>query len=72
MKNENINTSSENKSIMHDTISIAYLVAIKSSKEIEQRIIVAKDVFDVEKKVKQSFKRIDWWEIRFNYGIAVF
>jgi hypothetical protein len=49
----------------------AYLVAVKSGQEIEQRIIVAKDVFDVERKVKQSFKRIDWWEIRCNYGVAV-
>lgn len=60
MENKNINTSS------------AYLVAIKNEKEIEQRIVVAKDVFDVEKKVRQLFKRIEWWEIRFNYGIAVF
>lgn len=50
----------------------AYLVAIKSGKEIEQRIIVAKDVFDVEKKVLQTFKRIEWWEIRCNYGLVVF
>lgn len=50
----------------------AYLVAIKSGQEIEQRIIVANDVFDVERKVKQSFKRIEWWEIRCNYGVAVF
>jgi hypothetical protein len=50
----------------------AYLVAIKSGQKIEQRIIVANDVFDVERKVKQTFKRIDWWEIRCNYGIAVF
>lgn len=50
----------------------AYLVVIKSGKEIEQRIIVAKDVFDVEKKVLQTFKRIEWWEIRYNYGLAVF
>lgn len=60
MENKNINTSS------------AYLVAIKNKKEIEQRIVVAKDVFDVEKKVRQLFKRIEWWEIRCNYGIAVF
>lgn len=60
MENKNINTSS------------AYLVAIKNEKEIEQRIVVAKDVFDVEKKVRQLFKRIEWWEIRCNYGIAVF
>lgn len=60
MENKNINTSS------------AYLVAIKNEKEIEQRIVVAKDVFDVEKKVRQTFKRIEWWEIRCNYGIAVF
>jgi hypothetical protein len=53
-------------------IGIAYLVAIKSGQEIEQRIIVANDVFDVERKVKQSFKRIEWWEIRCNYGVAVF
>jgi len=50
----------------------AYLVAIKSGKRIEQRIIVAKDVFDVEKKVLQTFKRIEWWEIRCNYGLVVF
>jgi hypothetical protein len=50
----------------------AYLVAIKSGKEIEQRIIVAKDVFDVEKKVLQTFKRIEWWEIRCNYGLVIF
>jgi hypothetical protein len=50
----------------------AYLVAIKSGQEIEQRIIVANDVFDIERKVKQSFKRIEWWEIRCNYGVAVF
>jgi hypothetical protein len=49
----------------------AYLVAIKSGQKIEQIIIVAEDVFDVEIKVKQTFKRIDWWEIRFNYGTAV-
>ena len=55
-----------------DVSGSAYLVAIKSGKEIEQRIVVAKDVFDVEKKVRQSFKRIEWWEIRCNYGIAVF
>jgi hypothetical protein len=55
-----------------DVSGSAYLVAIKSGKEIEQRIIVAKDVFDVEKKVLQTFKRIEWWEIRCNYGLAVF
>ena len=72
MENENINTSSEQPCIIHDVSGSAYLVAIKSGKEIEQRIVVAKDVFDVGKKVRQSFKRIEWWEIRCNYGIAVF
>lgn len=72
MENKNMNTSSKQPCIIHDVSGSAYLVSIKSGKEIEQRIVVAKDVFDVEKKVRQSFKRIEWLEIRCNYGIAVF
>ena len=72
MKHETLNKQETANSDLGAVSGSAYLVAIKSGKEIEQRIIVAKDVFDVEKKVLQTFKRIEWWEIRCNYGIAVF
>ena len=68
----NVGNTSSSALQQHAVSGSAYLVAIKSGKGIEQRIIVAQDVFDVEKKVLQTFKRIEWWEIRCNYGIAVF
>lgn len=70
--NSSPSPSSSIQPITHDLNGLAYLVAIKCGKEIVQRIIVAKDVFDIEKKVRESFKNIEWWEIRCNYGIVVY
>ncbi|MCK9430434.1 MAG: hypothetical protein M0R17_10575 [Candidatus Omnitrophica bacterium] len=71
VKNENINNEQ-----LHDMSwgnDFGYLVTINvdGGNQLEQRIVVAKDVFEVEQKVKQSFKKIDWWEIKCIYGILV-
>ena len=71
MENEEKNSSGAYNNHMLDVGGNAYLVAIKTGKEIQQRIIVAKDCLDVGKKVRETFKEIEWWEVRCDYGIAV-